>query len=264
MTHGDVFSGIGGFSLSASWLGWTNVFQCEIDPFCRKVLKHHFPNTIQYEDIKKTNFSKHAGTIDVLSGGAPCQPFSVAGHRKGTADDRHLWPEMLRVIREVSPRYVVAENVCGLLSQQRGVVFESVCADMEAIGYEVQPFVIPACAVDAPHRRDRVWIVAMASDAAGSRLQGGGKKPNAGDSKLQSRRLHREPCIPGWDNFPTVAPVCGRDDGLSVRLDGITFPSWRRKSISALGNSVVPQVVYQIFKTIEMTDNINFIQQRIK
>jgi DNA (cytosine-5)-methyltransferase 1 len=165
MTHGSLFSGIGGFDIAAEWCGWENVFQCENSAFCQRVLKYFFKDVILYEDIKKTNFKKHRGTIDVISGGFPCQPFSNAGKRKGTEDNRYLWPEMLRVIRDVQPSWVIAENVYGLLTQQRGMVFEQVCADMENAGYEVQPFIVPACAVDAPHRRDRIWIVANRANA---------------------------------------------------------------------------------------------------
>jgi DNA (cytosine-5)-methyltransferase 1 len=175
MTHGSLFSGIGGFDLAAQWCGWINVFQCEIDPFCRRVLKYHFPKTELYEDIKKTDFTRYAGAIDIISGGFPCQPFSNAGRRKGSEDDRYLWPEMLRVIQKVQPVWVVAENVPGLLSQERGVVFERVCADMEYSGYEVQPVIIPACAVGAPHRRDRIWLVAHRADAGIKDVQQGWK-----------------------------------------------------------------------------------------
>jgi DNA-cytosine methyltransferase len=161
--HASLFTGIGGFDLAASWVGWQNVFQCEIDPFCQNVLKYQFPQCDLFSDIRTSNFNKYHGKIDIISGGFPCQPFSLAGKRKGTNDDRYLWAEMLRVIREVQPRWVVAENVCGLLSMQSGMVFERVCADLENAGYAVQPFVIPACAVGAPHRRDRVWIVARST-----------------------------------------------------------------------------------------------------
>jgi DNA (cytosine-5)-methyltransferase 1 len=171
MTHGSLFSGIGGFDLAARWCGWTNVFQCEVNPFCRQVLKYHFPNTQLYEDIRTTDFTKHAGAIDVISGGFPCQPFSVAGKRRGMDDDRFLWPEMLRAVREVQPAWVVAENVNGLLTQQQGVVFERVLTDLEGEGYEVQPVVIPACAVGAPHRRDRIWIIAHRTDAGAESVQ---------------------------------------------------------------------------------------------
>lgn len=160
MTHASLFSGIGGFDLAAEWAGWTNAFNCEIDPFCRKVLKYHFPNAEQYEDIRTTDFTVWKDRIDVLTGGFPCQPFSLAGKRRGTEDDRYLWPAMLDVIRTVRPRWVVGENVYGIVNWSEGLVFEQVCADLEAAGYEVQPYIIPACGVGAPHRRDRCWFVA--------------------------------------------------------------------------------------------------------
>jgi len=160
MTHGSLFSGIGGFDLAAEWMGWENVFHCEYDPFCQKVLNHHFPNSKLYEDIKTFDASDYFGRIDLLSGGFPCQPFSAAGLRKGTEDDRHLWPQMLRIIREVSPRYVVGENVRGLINWSGGLVFEQVCADLENEGYEVTPYLLPAAGKNAPHRRDRIWFVA--------------------------------------------------------------------------------------------------------
>lgn len=159
MTHASLFSGIGGFDLAAEWAGWTNAFNCEIDPFCRKVLKYHFPNAEQYEDIRTTDFTVWKDRIDVLTGGFPCQPFSLAGKRRGTEDYRYLWPAMLDVIRTVRPRWVVGENVYGIVNWSEGLVFERVCADLETAGYEVQPYIIPACGVCAPHRRDRCWFV---------------------------------------------------------------------------------------------------------
>ena len=186
MTHASLFSGIGGAELAASWLGWNNVFHCEIQEFQRKVLEYWFPNSISYEDITKTDFSQWRGKIDVLTGGFPCQPFSVAGKRKGAEDNRYLWSEMLRAIREIQPAWVVGENVNGLLSmvqpgnevevgrsdslfeesyltrEEQEFTISRVCEDFEREGYSVQPLVIPACAVGAPHRRDRVWIVARA------------------------------------------------------------------------------------------------------
>jgi DNA (cytosine-5)-methyltransferase 1 len=110
MNHASLFSGIGGFDLAAREVGWNNVFQCEIDPFCQSVLKYYFPKTVLYEDIKRTDSTSWKGKIDVLTGGFPCQPFSVAGQRKGADDDRYLWPEMLRVIRETRPLWVIGEN----------------------------------------------------------------------------------------------------------------------------------------------------------
>lgn len=114
MNHASLFSGIGGFDLAAREVGWNNVFQCEIDPFCQSVLKYYFPKTVLYEDIKRTDFTSWKGKIDVLTGGFPCQPFSVAGQRKGADDNRYLWPEMLRVIRETRPLWVIGENVAGI------------------------------------------------------------------------------------------------------------------------------------------------------
>lgn len=165
MTHGSLFSGIGGFDLAAEWAGWTNAFNCEIDPFCRKVLKYHFPYAEQYEDIRTSDFGKWRDRIDVLSGGFPCQPFSTAGKRLGTNDGRYLWPAMLDVIRSVRPRWVVGENVYGLVNWSDGLVFDTVCSDLEKAGYKVRAFVIPACAANAPHRRDRIWFVAHRADA---------------------------------------------------------------------------------------------------
>jgi DNA (cytosine-5)-methyltransferase 1 len=165
MNHGSLFSGIGGFDLAAEWMGWNNTFHCEWMPFPRKVLSHYFPNSISYEDITKTDFSIHRGTIDILTGGFPCQPYSSAGKRLGKEDERHLWPHMLRVISEIKPTYVVGENVRGLTNWNGGVVFEEVCTDLEAQGYTVQPILLPACAVGAPHRRDRVWFVAYSNGA---------------------------------------------------------------------------------------------------
>lgn len=174
MTHGSLFSGIGGFDLAAAWAGWENIFACEIDPFCQKVLKYHFPKSTLYENIRTTDFTVWRGRIDVLSGGFPCQPFSTAGKRKGTEDERYLWPEMLRAIREISPRWVVGENVLGIVNWNGGMVFEQVCADLEAEGYEVQPYVLPACGVGAPHKRDRVWFAArrIMENPGSGRLRG--------------------------------------------------------------------------------------------
>lgn len=198
-THASLFSGIGGAELAASWIGWTNVFHCEIQEFQRKVLEYWFPNSISYEDITKTDFKEWRGQIDVLTGGFPCQPFSVAGKRKGAEDNRYLWGEMLRAIRQIQPTWFVGENVNGILSmvqpskeiemgradnlfdenfiyrKEQKFTIEVICEDLERAGYSVQPFVIPACAVGAPHRRDRVWIVAHHTDTGVEGLQQGGQ-----------------------------------------------------------------------------------------
>ena len=195
MTHASLFSGIGGAEIAATWMGWTNIFHCEINPFGRKVLEYWYPNSTSYEDITKTDFSEWRGRVDVLTAGFPCQPFSVAGQRKGADDDRYLWPQVVRAVREIRPAWVVGENVAGILTMvqpgeevevgsgstlfdenhlyrtEQQYVLETVCQDLEREGYSVQPFVIPACAVGAPHRRDRVWIIAHRADAGVETVQ---------------------------------------------------------------------------------------------
>lgn len=204
LRHIDLFSGIGGFALAAEWaFGNVEHLFCDNDPFAQAVLKKHWPEAPIYADIRsltadadrqrqlqpeggKQGEREWAGNVDLLTGGFPCQPFSAAGRRKGTEDDRHLWPEMLRVIREFNPRWIIAENVGGLITWSGGLVLEQVHTDLEAAGYEVQAFVIPAVAVGAPHRRDRVWIIAHAlgSDALGDAGAFSGAKEKA---RLQER-----------------------------------------------------------------------------
>ena len=287
MTHGSLFSGIGGFELAARWCGFTNVFSCEIEPFNRRVLHHHFPESELHDDIKEMDATEYHGRVDIISGGFPCQPYSVAGKRLGKEDERHLWPEMLRIIREVAPTYVVGENVRGLVNWSEGMVFEEVCADLEAAGYDVQPFVLPAAGVGAPHKRDRVWFVAHsnnqrtgagfgevqsangevperdddaescnagnwdATNASNTRLQGSKENRDAGSSRKEREEQPAGCVCASWQKFPTQPPVCGGDDGLPAELDGITFPKWRANSIKAYGNAIVPQVAYQIFDTIK-------------
>lgn len=162
MNHLDLFSGIGGFSLGLEKAGFTTKAFCEMDPFCKLVLNKHWKDVIVYDNIKQlhgTQIAQDIGPVDIITGGFPCQPYSVAGKQKGTSDDRYLWPDMFRIIREVQPTFVIAENVKGLINIQDGMVFETVCSDLESEGFEVQAFVIPAAGVGAPHKRDRVWIV---------------------------------------------------------------------------------------------------------
>ncbi|WP_299463798.1 DNA cytosine methyltransferase [uncultured Microscilla sp.] len=190
MRHASIFSGIGGFDLAAQRMGWVNVFTVENNPFCQTILRHYWPDTIHYEDIRQTDFTPHYGQIDLLTGGFPCQPFSQAGKRRGAADDRYLWPEMLRAIREIRPTWVLGENVNGITSMvlqprvthlesganaegetihrtmEAEAVIHRICEDFEALGYSVQPMVIPACAVEAPHQRDRVWFLAYTHRSA--------------------------------------------------------------------------------------------------
>lgn len=180
LRHGSLFSGIGGFDLAAEWCGWENVFHCEWNEFGQWVLKYHWPKAKTYEDITKTDFTEFRGRIDVLSGGFPCQPYSAAGLRKGKEDERHLWPEMLRAIREIQPRYVVGENVRGLITWNRGLVFDEIQADLEAAGYQVLPFLLPAAGVNAPHERYRIWFVAHAKGHGNSGRLWGMAEKNAG------------------------------------------------------------------------------------
>ncbi len=443
MIHFSLFSGIGGFDLASEWMGWKNYLSCEINEFGNKILEYYWADAYHHRDIHTLTYE----TIDIelsrrfgsdwrnddiiLTGGFPCQPYSMAGKRLGKEDERHLFPEMLRIIREVQPKWIVGENVLGIVNWSGGLVFEEVQADLEAQGYEVQSYVLPACAVNAPHRRDRVWFVAFNSkskrdtkiggicqrkdnesigickengdatdpdsnstgtpgeststtrnrsninvqqsergsktelnirsssiprnvaDTDSRRLEGsvevgrnceyverkdgtiaeGGtptdtdsdwlrqehklctrgnlpeewtdesrtppdteykglegqyrewegctehrsnegifigseSKFNATDTDLQrydkfkftaitnkperfnsQKNIIGEPG--GWQNFPTQSPVCNGDDGLSSRLDSITFSKWRNESIKGGGNAIVPQVCIQIFKSIE-------------
>ena len=152
----DLFSGIGGFSLGLESVGMETVAFCEMDAFCQKVLKKHWPNVPIHSDIKELDGNEYRGAVELICGGFPCQPFSVAGEQRGAEDDRALWPEMLRVICEVQPTWVIGENVSGIINME----LDNVLSDLEAEGYAAQTFVLPACSVDAKHRRDRVWIVA--------------------------------------------------------------------------------------------------------
>ena len=301
MNHGSLFSGIGGFDLASEWMGWDNKFHCEWEDFPRRVLEYHFPKAVSYGDIKQTDFTIWRGRIDILSGGFPCQPYSGAGKRLGKQDERHLWPEMLRTIREIKPRWVVGENVRGLLNWNGGVVLDEIYADLENEGYEVWTFVLPAASVNAPHRRDRVWVVANTSsighqlsvqsktnkekgdslgqgvehdrdgiwgeddgrsttttNANGTRLEGQatqrvhsgqGRKPQVQDGERAWRSS--ETYEYRWEAFPTKSPICGEHDGIPRKLDSITFPKWRKESIKAYGNAIVPQVAHQIFKAID-------------
>ena len=285
MTHASLFSGIGGGEIAASMMGWENLFHCEIQEFPRRVLEYWYPNSTSYEDITKTDFTPWRGRIDILTAGFPCQPFSCAGQRKGAEDDRYLWPEVVRAIREIQPSWVVGENVAGILTmvqpgseaqvgsesalfgedneiweRRQQYVVETVCQDLEREGYSVQPFVIPACAVGAPHRRDRVWFVArrVAADpeSAGSE---GERGSGSWKEKPDGRSLEDDSALPAdrWRDFPTEPPVRRRDDGLSPGVADLSIPwtKWRTESIKALGNAWVPQVAYEIFRAIEMEEN---------
>lgn len=301
MTHASLFSGIGAAELAAVWMGWNNLFHCEVDGFCNRILNYWFPESKAYEDIRETDFTPWRGRVDVLTGGFPCQPFSVAGSRKGAEDDRYLFPEMLRAVSEIRPSWVVGENVAGIITmvqpgseaqvaaetdmfgknivyrkKERYVLFD-IISSLEGLGYEVQPFVIPACAVGAPHRRDRIWIVAHRSDSGaegeyhgqvsacppGIASDADGNRQGNGACKPLSWKECKGPADIGpsckgeypqerWRDFPTVSSVCSRHDGLPFDVDRLTvpYPGWRAQSVKAYGNSMVPQVMFEIFRAI--------------
>jgi DNA (cytosine-5)-methyltransferase 1 len=324
LTHLDLFSGIGGASIAVDEVfGKNNVTHifCDNEPFAQAILKKHWPEAKIYGDIRtltNTNRTgrgtsesevKQDGTkdsekrqhpqsqlsrqVDILTGGFPCQPFSQAGRRKGTDDDRYLWPEMLRVIREFKPRWVIGENVGGFVTWSDGLVLRQVFADLESEGYEVQAFVIPAVAVNAPHRRDRVWIVANSKigDARQSGFSGPGR-----EGKIASQDgfgLRNEPSgsnkdasdaeRKGWtgssdknkgrlglsdrygsnqgrnwrENWVEVATkFCRMDDGLPAELDGLKLSKSRHRAerLKGLGNAWVPAVAIEIMKKIKEID----------
>lgn len=417
ITHASTFSGIGAPEVAAEMLGWENVFHCEINPFGRRVLDYYFPKAKSYEDITRTDFSEWRDRITVLTGGFPCQPFSYAGRRRGSEDDRYLWPFMLRCIEQVRPRWFVGENVAGITTmafpgedvkvgeqtdlfgacdevyeKHERYVLDEICQSLERAGYSVQPMLIPACAVGAPHRRDRVFIVAHRNDtsilgdtdctignegkeqemarrsestdaargssedrrsnetdtrfplhtdneqlceksrmaesrqgsdctriresaeravasytpsqrrreiyeqvqsklADGAESFGNGRERTSADTipqdTLHSGQLHgcdeeqgsernignigtrgserlcsrtqrladAEGLLPEnrWRTFPSVSPVYRGNDGLPFPVDHLTIPfsEWKRESLKAYGNAIVPQVMYEIFRSIE-------------
>ena len=318
MRHIDLFSGIGGFALAVDtvWPGSEHIF-CDNDPFCQQVLKKHWPNSKIYGDIKELSAKRltydpisnkyrtkqgslqktqgipginrqalGAGWVGgadcILTGGFPCQPFSQAGRRQGTADNRYLWPQMFRVIREFKPTWVIAENVRGLVTWNEGMVLEQVCADLESEGYEVQPIIIPAVAVNAPHRRDRIWFIANRNGERGGTQRHGynqdgqesyegrqeqpqyrsnGQSGNATYTESWRRRSQggemdsqgQSARNSGWDRpwIEVAAELCIVDDGLP---NGLVRPrGWRNAALKAAGNAIVPQVAIQIMQAIKLT-----------
>jgi DNA (cytosine-5)-methyltransferase 1 len=238
-THLDLFSGIGGFALAAGWAGFETVGFCDNEPYAQAVLKKHWPNVQIHGDIKALKGSAHRG-VTLLTGGFPCQPFSNAGKRRGKDDDRYLWPQMLRVIQEARPAWIVGENVVGII----GLALDQVCSDLEAEGYEVEPIIIPACGVDAPHRRNRVWIIAKnMADSSRKGLQGFWRTESNEKEGREEQDRHAWPCGNSkrdalcWVVEPEVGRVANGIPNRTHRLKG-------------LGNAIVPQVAYQIIKGI--------------
>jgi DNA (cytosine-5)-methyltransferase 1 len=280
MTLGSLFDGISGFPLAASWAGIETKWISEIDPFCLKVSKKNFPNAVQYGDIKEIGIGRkwQPEAVDIICGGFPCQSFSSAG--KG-AMDLSLWKEMLRIISEVRPGWVVVENVFGLVTRKQGMAIEAVCADLENEGYSVfPPLILPACSVEAWHKRDRVWIVAYSnthSDGFGKKL---GEKTEEGcnANKINTtfsvcpdvsytRSNGLEVSIQNGNSNKTKNGIkqrgeaSGRDSEALRRMwdaepkmgrvvDGISFFV---EQIRGFGNAIVPQVAFEIFKAIKLT-----------
>lgn len=260
INHLDLFSGIGGFAYAVDqvWPGSTHVF-CDNNLFCQQVLAKHWPESKIYGDIrsitdtksweprkqtqqeggKDTGGGSKEWVTDLLTGGFPCQPFSQAGKRRGTSDERYLWPEMFRVIQLTKPTWVIAENVRGLVTWNEGLVLEQVCLDLENEGYEVQPLIIPACAVNAPHRRDRIWIIAHST----SKPEGDTKRSRISETQPEGFGRHRQDsCNEDWEKnwIEVAASLCRVDDGVSRRVD----------RLRALGNAIVPQVAEMIMRGI--------------
>ncbi|HEY3430486.1 MAG TPA: DNA (cytosine-5-)-methyltransferase [Cyclobacteriaceae bacterium] len=244
MRHLDLFSGVGGFALAARWMGWETIQFVEIDKFCQEVLNKNFPNVPIHGDIKTFDGSKYRGAVDILTGGFPCQKFSLSG--KGSADLTE-WKEMFRVIGEIQPTVVLVENVYGLLVRKFGMAFETVCADLETSGYEIQSFIIPACAIDAPHKRERIWICAYSEIFGRERLLCDFIKTSEikGERNSKERAPLGSRCNPFLQFEQSVGepPIFGVDDGLPNRVD----------RLGSVGNSIHPQVAFEIFKAIELS-----------
>ena len=248
MKHLDLFSGIGGFALAARWMGWQTVQFVEIDSFCQKVLNKNFPNVPIHGDIKTFNGEQYRGTIDILTGGFPCQPFSKAGKREGSKDSRFLWPEMRRVIQEIEPSVVIAENVPGILRREDGLAFEQICVEMEDLNYQVWPTIIPASGVGSWHRRDRVWITCAKTYPLNTNTNGFGSHRKKVHKQRSVELRNEQICLPG----PLVSKDVryGTDPRVFRNINGLPD---RVDRIKSLGNAIVPQVAFEIFKAIKLT-----------
>lgn len=252
LTHFSLFTGIGGIDLSAEWAGFTTIGQCEFADYPTKVLEKHWPTVPRWRDIRDVTLesvrSKGIRTVDLISGGFPCQPFSSPGKQKGRDDDRYLWPEMLRVIEELKPSWVIGENVAGL----DGIALDEILSNLESIGYETAPpFEIPAYVFGAKHERYRIFIIAHSNGkpmlqtnkaTLPIRSQWNARKDIAGGAGRDTSRTY-------WETHQP--PICGVDDGST---------NWmvrNKPSLVALGNMVMPQQVYPILQAIadiEMRD----------
>ena len=278
MRHLDLFSGIGGFALAAQWMGWQTVAFCEREKYARRVLEQHWPGVPIIDDITKWT-SKRIG-CDIITGGFPCQPFSCAGKQAGKQDDRYLWPAMLSVIERERPTWVVGENVFGIVK----MALDQVLFDLEAIGYATRAFIVPACAVDAHHRRDRVWIVAHASSTrarhqssktreqksgwCGQALRQKDRQAGANFIKSTSQTENQALADSGVNRRQEdrQGSTKTRSDGIKRDIGWLSEPSVGRVAhgipnrthrIKGLGNAIVPQVAYEIFNHLEAFSQSN-------
>jgi len=274
----DLFSGIGGFSLGLERTGhYETVAFCEIDKYCKLILKKHWKGIKIYDDVKEiTKERLEADGIqvpEIITGGFPCQSFSVAGKQKGTSDSRYLWPEMFRIIKIFKSKFVIGENVRGIVNIENGMVFETVCSDLESEGYEVQPFLIPAAGVGAPHRRDRIWFIATLANTNVNREKWNQPEDGQRSGTQQSsedvantitgnveagrqrhgtlRTGHQEERLSdhvagggetqGQDNWWNVEPDVGRvGHGVQGRIH----------RLKGLGNAIIPQIAEEIGRAI--------------
>ena len=289
MNHLDLFSGIGGFSLALEKVGFKTIAFCENDPYCRLLLQKHWKGVTIHNDIKKLEAKDISEPVDILTGGFPCQPYSVAGKQKGTDDNRYLWPDMFRIIKEVKPTFVIAENVRGIINIQNGMVFETVCSDLEAEGFEVQSFIIPAAGVGAPHKRERVWIVGYSkyngsltskierrNTETSTRTQEGtnttlepkrtsGSRNNVTMENTR-RKLYERPSVGEKNEDETRKEITDQHQ----RSSSTSWGSWqsepnvgrvangvpqRAHRLRGLGNAIVPQIAEEIGKAIWKTLN---------
>lgn len=275
----DLFSGIGGFSLAGSWLGFETVAFCEIDLFAQMVLRKHWPNVKIEPDIRTLDGHDYAG-IDLITGGFPCQPYSIAGQRAGEHDDRALWPEMARVIYECRPRWILIEQVVGFIS----LALDDCLSELESHHYEAWAVVIPAASVGAWHRRKRVWVVGHTDEPRSQRHDR--SRPDSGQLPAESAGLDAAAVAPGQfshgvgrtrhgcaesangDGRLAESGLCRVADGLpawvhrDLKLADITHPdplanniSSRVNRLHALGNAIVPAVAYEIMAYMVEVDN---------
>lgn len=289
MRHGSLFSGIGGFDLAAQWMGWENVFQVEKDKHCLQRLEKLFRYVKRFEDVKTFSGKPFRHWLDILTGGDPCQPHSVAGLGKGTNDDRFLWPEMFRIAQELNVPWIVNENVSGSIANG---VLDLKINDLESIGYTCQPYCIPAESVGALHQRERVWLVAYNADFDRSNQVARSLcKAESGKQTLEREQYQiHQPRKPvdlrtatsdadaerfEEQYFPSVAKRF--KEGLSGYFGFGSYPhghitrdalesgiigvlnglpegmdyAERNQRNKALGNAIVPQIAFEIFKAIE-------------